>query len=74
MAAIEKCSRCYEPLGEGIRRGIVIEYYPEDPVNPPLRTMPRMLCKECTIELNMFLSGYVLNPMVMCGDRKEAKE
>ena len=47
MTAIERCSRCHEPLGEGIRRGIVIEYYPEDPVNPPLRTMPRMLCKQC---------------------------
>ena len=47
MTAIERCSRCHEPLGEGIRRGIVIEYYPEDPVNPPLRTLPKMLCKKC---------------------------
>ena len=47
MIAIEKCSRCHEPLGESIRRGIVIEYYPEDHVNPPLRTLPKMLCKKC---------------------------
>ena len=47
MAVIERCSRCHEPLGEGIRRGIVIEYYPEDPTKPPLRTMPKMLCKKC---------------------------
>ena len=47
MAVTERCSRCHEPLGEGIRRGIVIEYYPENPVNPPLRTLPRMLCKKC---------------------------
>ena len=47
MTAIERCSRCHEPLGEGIRRGIVIEYYPENPVNPPLRTLPKMLCKKC---------------------------
>ena len=47
MAVIERCSRCHERLGEGIRRAIVIEYYPEDPTNPPLRTMPKMLCKQC---------------------------
>ena len=47
MTVIERCSRCHEPLGEGIRRGIVIEYYPENPVNPPLRTLPKMLCKKC---------------------------
>ena len=47
MTAIERCSRCHEPLGEGIRRGIVIEYYPENPMNPPLRTLPKMLCKKC---------------------------
>lgn len=47
MTAIERCSRCHEPLGEGIRRAIVIVYYPEDPINPPLHTMPKMLCKKC---------------------------
>ena len=47
MAVIERCSRCHDPLGEGIRRGIVIEYYPENPTNPPLRTLPKMLCKKC---------------------------
>ena len=47
MTGINKCSRCYEPLEEGIRRGVVIEYYPENPVNPPLRTLPKMLCKKC---------------------------
>lgn len=41
------CSRCHEPLGEGTRRAIVIVYYPEDPTYPPLRTMPKMLCKKC---------------------------
>ena len=47
MAAIERCSRCYEPLGEGIRRAIIIEYYPEDRTNAPLRTMRKFLCKKC---------------------------
>ena len=47
MTAIEKCSRCHEPLGGGIRRAIVTVYYPEDPINPPLHTMPKMLCKKC---------------------------
>ena len=49
MIPIDRCSRCHEPLGEGIRRAIVIVYYPEDPVNPPLHTMPKMVCKECMI-------------------------
>lgn len=37
MTGIDRCSRCHEPFGEGIRRA----YYPEDP-------MPNMmLCKKC---------------------------
>ena len=47
MIPIDRCSRCHEPLGEGIRRAIVTVYYPEDPVNPPLHTIPKMLCKKC---------------------------
>lgn len=52
MAGIDRCprchcSRCHEHLGEGTRRAIVIVYYPEDPAYPPLRTMPKMLCKKC---------------------------
>ena len=41
MTRFETCSRCHEPLEEGVRRGIIIEYYPGDP------TIPEILCKEC---------------------------
>ena len=32
------------------------------------------LCPTCYFDFTLYLSGCVVNPKVMCGDRKEAKE
>ena len=32
------------------------------------------LCPPCYFDFTLYLSGCVVNPAVMCGDRKEAKE
>lgn len=32
------------------------------------------LCPTCYFDFTLYLSGCAVNPMVMCGDRKEAKE
>ena len=32
------------------------------------------ICPTCYFDFTLFLSGCVVNPMVMCGDKKEAKE
>lgn len=73
MDVIDRCSRCYEPLGKGIRRAIIIEYYPEDPTNPPLHTMPKMLCNKCMGSLFEWKNmGFLDRREVMRS--KEAKE
>ncbi len=35
---------------------------------------PIYLCPTCYFDFTLYLSGCAVNPMVMCGDRKEAKE
>ena len=32
------------------------------------------ICPTCYFDFTLFLSGCVVNPMVMCGDKKEAEE
>ena len=32
------------------------------------------LCPTCYFDFTLYLSGCVVDPKVMCGDRKEAKE
>ena len=32
------------------------------------------LCATCYFDFTLYLSGCVVDPKVMCGDRKEAKE
>ena len=47
MTAIDRCSRCYGPLGGDVRRVIVIKYYRDNLKGGPLSELRNVICKEC---------------------------
>lgn len=56
----KQCFRC------GARRKVL--------VNMRIDDNNIRLCGDCYRDYTMFLEGCVVNPMVRCSDRKEAKE